>query len=47
MKLWEELPDEINKNPFGLGNKIVMKKLRAKNPAEYMDKYTMKNIVEK
>lgn len=45
-KLWQELRDDINKNPFGLGYKLVMKKLGAKNPASEMDEDTMRTIVE-
>lgn len=43
--LWEELRDDINHNPFGLGYKLVMKKLGAKSPTREMDEVTMRNIV--
>lgn len=45
-KLWEELREDVNKNPFGLGYKLVMKKLGAKNPTEVMDDAIMSNIVK-
>lgn len=44
-KLWEELREDINNNPFGLGYKIVMRKLGVKNPVGEMDEDTMRNIV--
>lgn len=43
---WEELRNDVNKNPFGLGYQIVMKKLGAKKPANIMDESSMKHIVE-
>ncbi|XP_065354618.1 uncharacterized protein LOC135949083 [Calliphora vicina] len=42
---WEELRTDINKNPWGLGYKIVMKKLGMRNAVENMDEVTMQNIV--
>lgn len=42
---WEELREDINRNPWGLGYKIVMKKLGMKNPVSEMDESTMQNIV--
>lgn len=45
-KIWEELRNDINENPFGLGYKIAMKKLGANKPPAVMDEKSMKNIVE-
>lgn len=42
---WNQLRDDINRDPWGLGYKIVMKKLGLKNPVEAMDEDTMQNIV--
>lgn len=42
---WEELRDDINRDPFGLGYKIVMKKLGAQTPTKEMSDETMGNIV--
>lgn len=42
---WEELKNDINRDPWGLGYKLVMKKLGAKAPASDMDEATMQNIV--
>ncbi|XP_073831423.1 uncharacterized protein [Musca autumnalis] len=42
---WEELRDDVNQDPFGLGYKIVMKKLRAQTPVNEMDDKAMDNIV--
>lgn len=43
---WEELRQDINRDPWGLGYKIVMKKLGMKNPVKVMDVDTMENIVK-
>lgn len=45
-KLWEELREDINKNPWGLGYKLVMKKLGAKHALGEIDEDTMRNIVQ-
>lgn len=42
---WEKLREDINSDPWGLGYKIAMKKLGAKNPVNEMDEKTMENIV--
>lgn len=42
---WEELREDINRYPWGLGYKIVMKKIGAKNPVNQMDEQTMGTIV--
>ena len=43
---WEQLRADVNKDPWGLGYKLVMKKLGTKTPAKNMDENTMRNIVE-
>ncbi|XP_073821380.1 uncharacterized protein [Musca autumnalis] len=42
---WEEMRQDINRDPFGLGYKVVMKKLGAQTPTNVMDVETMGNIV--
>lgn len=42
---WEELREDINRNPWGLGYKIVMKKLGMRNPVSELDDETTLNIV--
>lgn len=42
---WEELRQDINQNPWGLGYKLVMRKLGKRFPAAEMERETMKNIV--
>lgn len=42
---WEELREDINRNPWGLGYKIVMEKLGTRSPTAVMDGRTMENIV--
>lgn len=44
-KQWEELRDDMNRNPWGLGYKLVMKKLGMKTPVHEMDEKTMTNVV--
>lgn len=44
-QLWEELREDINRDPWGTGYKLVMGKLSAKRPAKQMDPQTMQNIV--
>lgn len=43
--LWEQLRDDVNKDPFGLGYKLVMKKLGARSQSSEMDEETMRHIV--
>lgn len=43
---WEELRRDINYNPWGLGYKIVMKKLGARKSFPELEESTMENIVE-
>lgn len=43
---WNELREDINRNPWGLGYKIVMEKLCNKSPAREMDQKSMEHIVE-
>lgn len=43
---WNELREDINRNPWGLGYKIVMEKLCNKSPVREMDEKTMEHIVE-
>lgn len=43
---WEELREDINRDPWGLGYKIVMKKLGKRNPMREMDDETMLNVVK-
>lgn len=42
---WEELRQDLNRDPWGLGYKLVMKKLGAKNQVSEMDETTMRDIV--
>lgn len=42
---WEELRNDINSNPWGLGYKIAMEKLGSKTSAPVLDEETMENIV--
>lgn len=42
---WEKLRNDINRDPWGLGYKIVMKKLGSKKPTGAMDEEIMDNIV--
>lgn len=42
---WEELRNDINRDPWGLGYKVVMKKLGTRKPVSEMDEKTMENIV--
>lgn len=45
-KKWEELRCDINNNPWGLGYKIVMKKLGAKAQFPQLSESTMETIVD-
>lgn len=45
-KKWEELRNDLNKNPWGLGYKIVMKKLGGQNSSPDLPKNVMENIVQ-
>lgn len=45
-KLWEELRENVNENPWGTGYKLVMKKLGAKKPTPLMNQEHMENIVK-
>ncbi|XP_018792198.1 PREDICTED: uncharacterized protein LOC108970924, partial [Bactrocera latifrons] len=42
---WEELRNDINQNPWGLGYKIVMKKLEAKQSTPELNAAAMEHIV--
>lgn len=42
---WEEIRADINTNPWGLGYKIVMKKLGARRPPVILDSSKMEEIV--
>lgn len=44
-KLWEELRQNVNNDPWGLGYKIVMKKLGSKNPISEIEDHIMENII--
>lgn len=45
-KMWEELREDININPWGTGYKIVKEKLGIRNPTQLMDEQKMENIVK-
>ncbi|XP_054746791.1 uncharacterized protein LOC129251477 [Anastrepha obliqua] len=42
---WEELRRDINQNPWGLGYKLVLNKLGARQPPPELSEATMENIV--
>lgn len=44
-RLWEALREDINRNPWGTGYKIVMEKLGTKSPTQLMNEEKMTNIV--
>lgn len=44
-KLWEDLREDINRNPWGTGYKLVMGKLCSRSSTSLMSSETMENIV--